>query len=397
MRNKFRGGKTIPVAKPYFDEGEIKAVEKVLLSGWVVQGPKVREFEDLFEKFQGCKYAVATTSATTALHLALLSLGIKKDDEVIVPAFTHPASANVVMHVGARPVFVDITLPDFNINPLEIEKEMTKRTKAIIPVHLFGLPADMDPIMDMAKKFKLRVIEDAACAQGTVYNGKKVGDIGDCGAFSFHPRKSITTGEGGMLATNNEEIAGCAKILRSHGESISDELRHKANQVIYPDFVRLGFNYRMTDIQAAIGMEQMKKLSYMLGQRRKIARRYNELLSDLEKEEYVLLPPQKVNFVHSYQSYVILMKEQIKWKRDRLSDELQKRGISTRKGTYNVPGTKFYRKTFGFKKGDFPNSERADERSLALPLYVGLGEEDINYIVANLCDLIRIIGTRKNS
>ena len=258
--------KIIPITKPSFDESETKAVAEVLCSGWVVQGPKVREFERLFEEFQDCKHALATTSATTALHLALLSDGIRKDDEIIVPAFTHPATANVVMHVGAKPVFVDIRLPDFNIDPLEIEKKVTKRTKAIIPVHLFGFPADMDPIMDMAKSFRLKVIEDAACAQGTVYKEKKVGDIGDCGAFSFHPRKSITTGEGGMLATNSEEIADYAKILRSHGESISDLLRHKADELVYPDFVMLGFNYRMTDIQAAIGVEQMKKLPNILGE-----------------------------------------------------------------------------------------------------------------------------------
>jgi perosamine synthetase len=381
--------KIIPIAKPYFDEQEHLAVAEVLSSGWVVQGPRVREFEKMFENFQGCKHAVATTSATTALHIALCSVGIGKSDEVIVPAFTHPATANVVRYMGAKPVFVDVKLPDFNIDPLKIEKKMTKKTKAIIPVHLFGLPADMDPIMDIAKSFKLKVIEDAACAQGTVYKGKRVGDIGDCGAFSFHPRKSITTGEGGMLTTNDEEIAARAKILRSHGESISDELRHKADEIVYPDFVMLGFNYRMTDIQAAIGVKQMEKLPHILEERRKIAMRYDELLSELVKEEFLFLPPQGKGFIHSYQSYVVLFRERVKNKRDRLSNELQKKGIATRKGTYHVPGTKYYRQTFGFKKGDFPNSEMADEKSLALPLYVGMDNGDIDYVVDNLKELIR--------
>ncbi len=381
--------RAIPITKPYFDERETEAVAEVLSSGWVVQGPKVREFERLFEDFQGCKHAVATTSATTALHLALLSVGIGKDDEIIVPAFTHPATANVIRYVGAKPVFVDIKLPDYNIDPLEIEKKVTKKTKGIIPVHLFGLPADMDPIMDVTTNFGLKVVEDAACAHGAVYRGRKVGTIGDCGAFSFHPRKSITTGEGGMLTTNNDDIAVRTRTLRSHGESVSDELRHKADEVIYPDYVMVGFNYRMTDIQAAIGVEQMRKLSHILGERRGLASRYNRLLSELEGDEYLALPHPRDGFVHSYQSYVILIKENVKVKRDRLSNELQKRRIATRKGTYHVPGTQFYRETFGFKEGDFPNSERADERSLALPLYVGMNEGEINHVVENLQDLIK--------
>jgi perosamine synthetase len=381
--------KVIPIAKPYFDEQEHLAVAEVLSSGWVVQGPKVREFEKMFENFQGCKHAIATTSATTALHIALCSVGIERDDEVIVPAFTHPATANVVRYMGAKPVFVDVKLPDFNIETLEIEKKVTEKTKAIIPVHLFGFPADMDPVMDLAKSFKLKVVEDAACAQGTVYKGKRVGDIGDCGAFSFHPRKSITTGEGGMLTTNDEEIAARAKMLRSHGESISDELRHKADEIVYPDFVMLGFNYRMTDIQAAIGVKQMAKLPHILEERRKIAIRYNELLSDLVKEEFLFLPPERRGFMHSYQSYVVLFREKMKSKRDRLSNDLQKRGIATRKGTYHVPGTKHYRETLGFKKGEFPNSETADEKSLALPLYVGMEDGDVDYVVDNLKELIK--------
>jgi dTDP-4-amino-4,6-dideoxygalactose transaminase len=381
--------KIIPIAKPCFDEQEHLAVAEVLSSGWVVQGPKVREFEKVFETFQGCKHAIATTSATTALHIALCSVGIERDDEVIVPAFTHPATANVVRYMGAKPVFVDVKLPDFNIDTLEIEKKVTRRARAIIPVHLFGLPADMDPVMDIAKSFKLKVVEDAACAQGSVYKGKRVGDIGDCGAFSFHPRKSITTGEGGMLTTNDEEIAANARILRSHGESISDELRHKADAIVYPDFVMLGFNYRMTDIQAAIGVKQMAKLPHILEERRKIAMRYNELLSDLVKEEFLFLPPQRKGFIHSYQSYVVLFKEKVTKKRDRLSNELQKKGIATRKGTYHVPGTKYYQQAFGFKKGDFPKSETADEKSLALPLYVGMENGEIDYVSDHLKDIIR--------
>jgi perosamine synthetase len=380
--------KIIPIAKPYFDKREIKAVEKVLLSGWIVQGPQVKKFEGLVKKFQQCEHAIATTSATTALHLALVSIGIKEGDEVIVPAFTHPSTANVVRYVGATPVFVDIKIPDFNIDALEAEKKITKKTRAIIPVHLFGLPAEMDPIMDMAKSYKLKVVEDAACALGAMYKGKKVGGIGDCGAFSFHPRKAITTGEGGMLTTNSGEIAFRARALRSHGESISDEERHKAGEIIYPEFIMLGFNYRMTDIQASIGVEQMKKFPLILKERRKLAAQYNKLFSELEKKEYILLPPQRDAFFHSYQSYVILLKDRVKIERDKLSNELQKRGIATRKGTYHVPGIKYYREFLGFKKGAFPHSEMADERSLALPLYAGMEGEDLTYVAENLRHLV---------
>ncbi len=381
--------KIVPIAKPFFDQREIKAVEKVLSSGWIVQGPQVKKFEGLVARLQRSKHAIATTSATTALHLALASLDIKQEDEVIVPAFTHPSTANVVRYVGAIPVFVDITIPDFNIDANAIEKKITKKTRAIIPVHLFGLPADMDPIMDIAKNYKLKVVEDAACALGAEYKGNKVGGIGDCGAFSFHPRKAITTGEGGMLTTNNDEIAFRARVLRSHGESITDEERHKADEIIYPEFIMLGFNYRMTDIQASIGVEQMKKFPTILKERRKLASKYDDLFADLEKKEYLLLPPQRDGFVHTYQSYVILLKNRVNIGRDELSNELQKRGIATRKGTYHVPTLKYYQETPGFKKEGLANSEIADESSLAIPLYVGMEAGDIDYVAENLQDLIK--------
>jgi dTDP-4-amino-4,6-dideoxygalactose transaminase len=213
--------------------------------------------------------------------------------------------------------------------------------------------------------------------------------IGDCGAFSFHPRKSITTGEGGMVTTEDKQIADRVRMLRSHGESLSDEFRHKSDEVVYPDFELLGFNYRMTDIQAAIGVEQMKKLPYMLEERRRIADRYNDLLSDLEKEEYLLLPPKRDGFVHSYQSYVILLMDKVRIARDRLSNELQKRGIATRKGTYHVPGIKCYREDSRNDKGDLNNSKKANDRSLAIPMYAGMNGEDVVYVVEHLTEAIK--------
>jgi dTDP-4-amino-4,6-dideoxygalactose transaminase len=379
----------IPISKPYFDEKETAAVTAVLSSGWVVQGPKVREFERAFERFQSAEHAVATTSATATLHLALLALGVGEGDEVILPAFTHPATANAIRHVRAKPVFVDIRLCDFNIDPGAAEKALTRRTKALIPVHLFGLPAEMDPILDMTKGSRFSVIEDAACGHGAVYRDRMVGTIGVCGAFSFHPRKPITTGEGGVLTTNDSEIADRIRTLRSHGESLSDEVRHQANEILYPDYVDAGFNYRMTDIQAAVGVEQVKKLPYILERRRRLAGEYNRLLSELERDEYVALPRETAGCLHSYQSYVILLRERSLMERNEVSNELQRRGIATRKGTYHVPGTRFYRETFGFKRGDFPNSEFADERSLALPLFVQMTDEELTYVVENLEGVIR--------
>jgi dTDP-4-amino-4,6-dideoxygalactose transaminase len=379
----------IPISKPYFGEEEKKAVLEPLETGWVVQGPKVREFERLFEQFQGCRHAIATTSATTALHLALLSVGVKPGDEVIVPAFTHPATANVVGSMGAKPVFVDVRLQDFNIDPERIEERISKKTKAIVPVHLFGCPADMDPILELASRFDLKVVEDAACAHGAEYHGTMVGIMGRCGVFSFHPRKVITTGEGGMLTTNDELLAAEVSILRSHGESLSDEVRHRADEVIYPDYGSLGYNYRMTDLQAAVGTEQMRKLPHILRERGRIASRYMELLAELEEDGFVGLPRQEYGTVHVFQSFVILLKEKVEKSRDKLSNELNKIGIATRKGTYHVPGTRFYRETFGFRAGDFPNSEWAEKRSLAIPLYVPMTDEEVGYVVEHLRQTIR--------
>jgi dTDP-4-amino-4,6-dideoxygalactose transaminase len=381
--------RSIPIARPYFGTEERDAVAEAVASGWVVQGPRVREFEGRFAAFQNCDHAVATSSATTALHLALIVSGIEPGDEVLVPAFTYPASANVVVHAGATPVFVDVQLPDCTLETSEVAKKITMKTKAIMPVHLFGLPVDMDPIMVVARDRALSVIEDAACGHGAVYKGKMVGAIGDCGAFSFHPRKPISTGEGGMLTTNNGTLAETARILRSHGESVADEDRHKANEVVYPDFVLPGYNYRMTDIQGALGVEQVKKLPFIVEERRRIASLYDTLLSNLEHEEYLVAPPHHDHVLHTYQSYVLLLGERLNEKRDRLSNELQHIGVATRKGTYHVPGTQYYRERYGFNMGDFPNSEVADRRSLALPLYVGMTDEDVEYVVDAVSRIVK--------
>jgi len=270
----------VPITKVCLGEEEIKAVAERLLGGWVVQGPKVREFEEAFAKYVGARFARATTSCTTALHLALLGLGVGPGDEVIVPALTYVATANAVLYCGATPIFVDIDLRTFNIDVTAIEAKLSARSKVIVPVHEFGLAADMAPLMEIANRRGLAVLEDAACATGSRYRGRHVGTFGRAGCFSFHPRKAITTGEGGMIVTDDEAIARHAEILRSHGASVSDFARHQnPGSFELPAFDELGFNYRMTDIQAAIGVEQMKKLASILSQRQQRAARYTELLS----------------------------------------------------------------------------------------------------------------------
>jgi perosamine synthetase len=262
----------IPVAKPLFDENEKKAILETLESGWVMQGPKVQEFERAVSEYVSGKFAKATSSGTAALHLALVACGIGRGDEVILPPFTCVASANPVEYIGAKPVFVDIDLKTFNIDVPKIEEAITESTKAIMPVHLFGLCADMGPIVRLAKEYDLKIIEDAALALGAFYKGKHAGTFGDTGCFSFHPRKMITTGEGGMIITNHAEITEMVEVLRNYGAAISAWQRHHGQFHVLPKYHVLGYNYKMTDIQASIGVEQMKKLPLLLNARKRLAR-----------------------------------------------------------------------------------------------------------------------------
>lgn len=371
----------IPITKPYFTKEEEKAVVEVLRSGWVVQGPKVKEFEERFAQFTGAKYAIATTSCTTALHLSLAALGIGPGDEVIVPAFTFAATANVVEHLKAKPVFVDIDLQTFNIDTQKIEEKINKRTKAIIPVHLFGLSADMGTIMKIAKKHKLFVIEDAACGLGSFYKGKHVGNFGQTGCFSLHPRKAITTGEGGVIITNSKKLAEKLNSLRDHGAVISDIARHQKSAFKLSDHSLAGFNYRMTDIQGAIGVEQMKKLPFILKERKRRAEIYNRAL---KAHHYLITPVVPQGCIHSYQSYVVRAKEGSPLGRDKLAQKLINEGISVRPGTQSVPHLSYYRKKYGYKSSDFPNSLKAEKRTITLPLFVKMTKKEQEFIIKSL-------------
>ena len=378
--------KYIPISKPYFNKNEEKALSDVIKSGWVMQGPMVSEFEEKFAQYVGTKYAVAVSSGTAALHLSLLALGIGEGDEVIIPSFSFIATANAVAHCGASPVFIDIDQRTYNISPEKIEeylagvsKKKNKKVKAIMPVHQLGMPADMDYIIAIAKKHSLHIIEDAACALGSEYKGRKVGSIGEISCFSFHPRKIITTGEGGMITTNDKRIAEKARLLRNHGMTISAHERNKKVMIKKEEYPLVGYNYRMTDLQGAIGLVQMEKLEYILNKRRAIARRYNSLLEKIEwlERPYV---PEYAN--PNYQSYIVRVKEGGFKIRNHIISKLIGSGISCKAGVQAIHMEKCYREKY---KGDrLINTERAFYSTMLLPLYSELKEHEQDKVVRNL-------------
>ncbi len=396
----------IPITKPVFDAAEKAAVAAVLDSGWIVQGPQVARFEQLFAEFTGSRYAVATSSCTTALHLALIASGIGPGDEVIIPSFTFIATANAVEYVGARPVFLDIDLSTFTIDTHSLQDllETAGRTrgrkfKAIIPVSLFGLCADMDEINRLAREHELLVIEDAACATGALHYGKHAGTEAVAGCFSFHPRKAITTGEGGMIVTDDDQLASTVRKLRDHGASKTDLERHlQQGGSLLPDYNLLGYNYRMTDLQGALGVVQMAKLEHILHERSKAAQRYDRLLASVPE----LLTPQVLqDYVHGYQSYVCLFQPYGSWSdpalatdwkrvgeankiRNRLMAHLEEQKISVRQGTHAVHTLKYYQSKYGLADHDFPASYIADRLSITLPLFVGITEADQERVVETI-------------
>jgi dTDP-4-amino-4,6-dideoxygalactose transaminase len=357
----------------------------VLDSGWVSQGAKVTEFEEVFAHYVGAKYAVATTSCTTALHLALVALGIKEGDEVLVPAFTYVATANAVEYCRARPVFVDIDLATFDVGVDQIRAKISRATKAIIPVHLFGLSADMDPIMDIARQHGLFVIEDAACGIGTRYRGRHVGTFGAAGCFSFHARKLITTGEGGMITTDDPDLAERLRSLRSHAAAVSDLERHSGGGFRLPAFAALGYNYRMTDIQAAVGVTQLEKLDEILKRRAILADGYRAALQRIEGLRVPHVPPE---CTHAYQSYVVLIEREVARSRDEIALALESCGIATRQGTHAVHALDYYRERYRLRREDYPVAWAADCRSLALPLFPALQESEQTFVVNRLRELL---------
>jgi perosamine synthetase len=385
----------IPITKPFFGAEEEAAILAPLHSGWVVQGPFVRQFEEKFSAFTESRFSIATSSCTTALHIAVAALGLKPGDEVIVPAFTWISTANVVEYMGAKPVFCDIDLSTFNIDVGQIEGLITPRTVGIIPVHLFGLCAEMQLIQEVAQKHNLWVVEDAACAFGAQYHGKYAGTFGEMGCFSFHPRKSITTGEGGMITTQREDFDQLARVLRDHGASRSDLSRHTGKAgFLLSEYNHLGYNYRMTDIQGALGCAQMDRAAWILETRSQRARHYNQLLAEVEWLETPIVPD---GFVHGYQAYVCLFRpedptldnaDRLYQRRNELMTHLETKGIATRQGTHAPVLQGYYTEKYALRLEQFPNAYLADRLGLTLPLYVQMTEIEQALVCQSLQQVI---------
>ena len=381
----------IPIAKTHFTEADLAIIQEPLKNGWVVQGPFTKRFEDAVAGYTKSPHAIATSSCTTALHIAVAALGLKPGDEVIVPAFTWVSTANVVEYMGAKPVFCDVELGTFNIDPRHLESLVTPRTVGIIPVHLFGLCADMDAVMKFAAKHNLWVVEDAACAFGSWQGGKHAGTFGDAGCFSFHPRKSITTGEGGMIITARDDLATLSRSLRDHGASRTDHERHHAKAgFLLAEYNHLGYNYRMTDIQGALGCTQMERADWILGGRSRFAKRYDEMLAGLD---WLVTPKVPAGDVHGYQAYVCLFRpeepslanvEKLNERRNTLMTRLDEVGIATRQGTHAPVTLGYYAKKYSLRPEMFPNAHMADLLTLALPLYPQMTEAEHDYVVQEL-------------
>lgn len=392
----------IPITKTIFGDEEKEAIVKPLETGWVVQGPNVAKFQNMFADFTGSKYAHAASNCTTALHLGLEAMSITKGDKVIVPSFTYVASANAVEYTGAEVVFCDIDLKTFNIDETKLEEMIKKDSsiKAIMPVNLFGLCANMPYIMELAKKYNLKVIEDSACGFDGWIGDKHSGTFGDCGCFSFHPRKSICTGEGGMLITDDEDIASKVSQLKDHGASKSDLQRHKEKGgSLLPDFTMRGYNYRMTDMQGALGVCQMDRKEYIMNGRREVASKYDIALKEIAQ---LITPYIPENYKHGYQSYVCiftdgedisnLTKEQIdriNIKRNIFMEKLEEMTIATRQGTHAVHTLGYYKNKNNFKDEDFLMSYAADRLSIALPQYAGMTNEEFDYVISNIKEALK--------
>jgi dTDP-4-amino-4,6-dideoxygalactose transaminase len=383
----------VPIARTSLLESEIQSVMEPLRSGWLVQGPKVREFEDKWSAFTGSKHSIAVTSCTTGLHLSLAALGLKADDEVIVPAFTWISTANVVEHLGAKVVFCDIDLETFNLDVQQLESLVTCKTKAILPVHLFGMAAEMGFIKEFAKRHKLWIVEDAACGFGSRYEGQHVGTLGHIGVFSFHPRKAITTGEGGMITTQDDELAIKLRRLRDHGAAMSDLQRHLgARPYLLADHPDAGYNQRMTDLQAALGSAQMDRAQAIVQERQTLAKRYDEAFANLS---WLRTPVQHQGYEHGYQSYPCLFQPEsvmpgalsrINERRNAWMDKLQKVGISTRPATHAVHMLSFYKEKYKLNPQDFPNAYAANDCSISLPLFHGMTAEEQNYVIEQVLE-----------
>lgn len=381
----------LPVAKPVLDEREVEAVRRVVLSGWVTQGPEVAAFESEFADFVGAAHACAVSNCTTALHLALKCVGVSTGDEVITVSHSFIATANAIRYCDALPVFVDIETGGYNMDPDLVEAAITPRTKAILCVHQLGMPCDLRRVVEIGKRYAIPVIEDAACAAGSeiLWQGhwERIGKPhGDIACFSFHPRKVVTTGDGGMLTTANDEYDRKFRLWRQHSMSVPDTVRHGARQVIYEGYAELGYNYRMTDLQAAIGREQLKRLGALVARRRELAEQYTQHLSPIAG----LQTPGEPAWARSnWQSYCVALPD---WLDQReIMQALLDRGISSRRGIMNIHLEKAYVRSDTHRAATgLTRSIAAQKTSVILPLFAQMTNDDVALIAENLLSIIPI-------
>jgi len=364
----------ISMSAPDLDESDIQAVLEVLRSGRLALGPKAREFEELIAEYIGVKYAVAVSSGTAGLHILVRTLEVGPGDEVLVPSFTFSASVNAILYERATPVFVDIEPETYNLDPDDLERKITKRTKAIMAVDIFGHPAEWDRILEIADKYNLKIIDDSCEALGAEYKGKKIGQFGDCACFAFYPNKQITTGEGGIIVTNNSSIAKLARSLRNQGrEEMGSWLEHE----------RLGYNYRMDEMSAALGVSQLKKLEVFLEKRERVARIYTEKLKGFS---WVRPPVVKPYVRMSWFVYVVTLQEGLD--RDTVIGNLEKKGIPARGYFSPIHLQPYVKRIFGYKGGELPVTENIAKRTLALPFHNNLTEEEIEEVLKTLKDVV---------
>lgn len=377
--NKKGRKKFLVFGQPAIGRDEIVAVTETIKSKWIGTGPKTAQFEEMFKKYTGAKYAVAVNSCTAALHLSLIASGIGPGDEVITTPLTFCATANVILHAGAKPVFVDIDKTTMNIDPDKIEERITKNTKAIIPVHLAGRPCAMDKILKIARKHNLIIIEDAAHAIESRYRGKKIGNIGHLTCFSFYVTKNITTAEGGMVTLNDKKIAEKIKVLALHGLDKDAWSRYSDKGYKKYEVVSPGYKYNMTDIQAAMGVSQFKKIEKYSRRRKEIWEKYNQAFGSLP----IITPAEpEAGTKHAYHLYTLLIdKRMAGLDRDTFQDLLYRENIGTGIHFTALHLHKYYKKTFGFKRGDYPNAEYVSNRTISLPLSAALNDQDVNDVI----------------